>query len=982
MKYFSALVLFFFLQKLPAQPLQLTWDIGFSADSLPVSKSLDYGIARLGNQLLFVNSDEVHGEELWATDGSAVGTRLVLDIFPGTVTGHPHGFKEFGGAVFFLANSPNFGTEIWKTDGTTAGTFLLKDILPGAAGAMENTNFKGFVEFQGRLFFAADDGIAGTELWASDGTAAGTKLVADLAPDAGESAFPNDFLVLNNQLIFSAFSPDSGIEIWRSDGTSAGTFLLKDLEPGYENGFDKMLGASAGFAFFQQKTYVPSSIWTSKIWRTDGTPDGTFLLQEFPELHEIAFAGGLGGSAFFVAPQNANELALWISDGTKTGTVPLKTLPNISGGLESKTLFEKNGQLYFLVRGWNDSWWSCWRTDGTAAGTVQLSNQVENSEIFVDEGDMIFRIETQKISSFDDPPNLPAVSFIFPKLWLDNPSGKHFRQVGQQVFANFQNLDPKQKDFFGKINLTNGVVEPFFTFLKTEQISSFPQPIGNLNDQVFFTAIDPKSDRRSLFSMDSNSGERLHFDSLLESFPVLIRSVGHFSGGKFYFLRNREDHPIYWSELWATDGSLGNLQKMADLPFQYGLNFFEIAGKVIFNVNNSQFPNQNGLWETDGTAAGTKIFRPGNFRNPVRVGNWIYFLETIPTGNNQSSYEIWRTDGQAVEFFKNAGQSSVGGPPSYPFFYQIIDPAAVDGRYAEFTAASFGGWTYNELWVDAFGKLPKNGSTTFITGGHCFSFAYRDTFGSDAHSVLIWRTDTAGNSIKLGEILPNGGADYPCFLWATGVNGKIVLATGQNQNDCQAQIWLSDGQSAPQLFGLKTSNSWTNADFVRTDSMVVFPAHDGTGWAFWRSNGSPDSTFKIANFPTTASADHFPFSNFYVNGALLYFSADDGKHGEELWTLDLRSEKLVKLVEPTIFENEKWRIFPNPTSGEFSVFENENEVGLLEKVEVLDFSGRKLRSFWIARGEKPSVAGLPAGVYFVKCFLKNGQLRGLRLVKN
>ena len=86
------------------------------------------------------------------------------------------------------------------------------------------------VEFNSRLFFAAQDGTTGNELWSTDGTAAGTALVADANPGSGGSA-PNKLCVFNNKIFYSA-EVSNGRELWSSDGTAAGTAEFMDIKQG------------------------------------------------------------------------------------------------------------------------------------------------------------------------------------------------------------------------------------------------------------------------------------------------------------------------------------------------------------------------------------------------------------------------------------------------------------------------------------------------------------------------------------------------------------------------------------------------------------------------------------------------------------------------------------------------------------------------------------------------------------------------------
>src|SRR5204862_6327670 len=94
------------------------------------------------------------GIELWISDGTAAGTQVVYDIYPGSNSSDPAKFVNCEGVLYFVAKDGVHGKELWRSDGTATGTRMVKDIRPGAADGLVNC-----VTAVGNIvFFEAHDG--------------------------------------------------------------------------------------------------------------------------------------------------------------------------------------------------------------------------------------------------------------------------------------------------------------------------------------------------------------------------------------------------------------------------------------------------------------------------------------------------------------------------------------------------------------------------------------------------------------------------------------------------------------------------------------------------------------------------------------------------------------------------------------------------------------------------------------------------------
>ena len=188
------------------------------------------------NNLLYFVADDAEGEELWRSDGTLAGTQLVKDLDATTASSSPEHFRVVNNTLLFLSWAGGSTTDgLWASDGTTEGTTRIADVL-----VSQDINYYDYdhafgtvVSGLGLMFFVADDGVNGVELWVTDGTAAGTHMVKNI--NTLGSSSPRFFRAGSAHLYFAAQDDDGRAKLWRSDGTEVGTTIVKDIDP---TGFD------------------------------------------------------------------------------------------------------------------------------------------------------------------------------------------------------------------------------------------------------------------------------------------------------------------------------------------------------------------------------------------------------------------------------------------------------------------------------------------------------------------------------------------------------------------------------------------------------------------------------------------------------------------------------------------------------------------------------------------------------------------------
>ena len=328
---------------------------------------------------------------LWKTDGTPGGTTPLRGGFLFEPKGYdnPSPLAYVGGTFYFSAYDHEHGQELWASDGTSSGTRLVKDIAPGFLGEMPRSsapNANRVAGLGGKLYFVAHDDSAHSSLWVTDGTAEGTQPFFDPHPDiAFAGVMPP--LASGGMIYFMAFGAGTVAgpgELWRTDGTARGTIKLHEFrtDPQDNDSFADVwhsLGDDSVLLSAPASHDSPGR----ELWRSDGTPEGTVLVADIlpgPKSSQMSFLTLAGDSLYFSATRSSDPetgwpiYGLWKTDGTAAGTVPV--LEQVSGsrfGLLPVQLADFDGGL--ILTGYDpEHGRELWRSDGTAAGTTLVTD--------------------------------------------------------------------------------------------------------------------------------------------------------------------------------------------------------------------------------------------------------------------------------------------------------------------------------------------------------------------------------------------------------------------------------------------------------------------------------------------------------------------------------------------------------------------------------------------------------------------------------
>lgn len=617
------------------------------------------------------------GVALWKTDGTASGSRLIVDLSVGG--SDPYNLTDVNGTLFFASSG-----QLWKTDGTTAGTVRLVDTRGSISGLF---NMAGTLYFSGGSTLYGD----GYEPWRSDGTVAGTFMLKDIRPGFSEgysfSSYPRSFTQLNGQLFFLASD-----KVWVSDGTEQGTQLFEPASfsrqlVAHQNSLFFSTADAGGWRLLKRDVTEANSVAVERDGPGSGDSDPTAVVELRGALYlggsngesghelwkldpvsqvmslvkDIAPGSGgsyvrnlesLRGSLYFTASRQ-----LWVSDGTDAGTIPLATVDVLS------PFTEVGDKLFFEGNDRNGR--ELWVTDGTAAGTMMVVDIAPGQRYEYGAGFYPNSSYPGSFASFQGQLYFSTLGPDGRELWKSDGTQAGTVQV-LDIFPGYADYNPDYLNHSGPSDITNFNGTLYFaatkdrhrglwktdgtaegTVLVTNTVKS-PRSLRVVDDQLFFVASSRQRGDELWKSDGTAAGTAIVKDIRTGARSSGIQSLFH-AEGVLYFAA---DDGVHGRELWRSDGTTSGTRLVRDIRTGFDdtnrplssqpQDLAYLNGVLFFTADDGRSGRE--LWRTNGTAPGaTRVqdLRPGPVGSEpaqlVASGQYVYF-----SADTEAGRELWR----------------------------------------------------------------------------------------------------------------------------------------------------------------------------------------------------------------------------------------------------------------------------------------------------------------------------------------------------
>lgn len=768
----------------------------------------------------------------------------------------PSQFTVVGGVAYFRARSVATGFELWSTDGTPAGTALVADLRPGPVGSEPD----GLTVFQGAVYFAADDGQTGDELWmvAPNGT---PQLVADLVPGPGSSS-PASLTPAGNDLHFVATGAGGGAELYRLDGTTGVAQLVDDIRPGLLGSQPQELTPFRGGVLFSADDGVEGR----EPWFSDGTSAGTHLVRAI-----VAGSGGsvpvdfavVGNTAWFSAADASHGRELWQTDGTLRTTVLVRDILAGASSSDPRALVAlpvgRTTRIYFAAD-----------APGVGRELHMYDLSAQSVSLVADLNSGLLGSSPEDLTPFLGRLAFSAMNPVTGQsgrqLWILDPAGGGTTWIDvfpaityEDVSALTVSSSGRSATLFGLSG--QGVFATDGTQAGTLHTNCGPQNLGPLPGervafanptQIFgtepFMVEATVSGLTMLGDLNPGAGTR-------DSEPVATAMSPAFGTGSD--VAAAADDGVHGRELFVVDDATAQATLIDIRPGPEGSspqNITRIGDQLWMSADDGVHGAEP--WISSGTAGtatmvvdvrtGAEGSEPSGF---VAFGGFVYFV----VSNGISGVELWRTDA--------TGQGTAR------IAVLVANPGL--GMRTVWTSVVQG-----ELFVTVRSALP--------------SFAENK----------IWRTDgtLAGTTaVTLGHTEP----PLPLGVVASRIVYYVHRVSFLTYDQEIRSFDVTNGNET-LLSQVTASGDQFLAPAMVGSQFAVFFAGSRTGLEPWKTDGTVAGTGLIVDLrpgvsgsvPVTQS-----LQQVWGGSDRGYFPADDGANGVELWTTDGTAAGTVRLTQ-------------------------------------------------------------------------------------
>jgi uncharacterized repeat protein (TIGR01451 family) len=860
------------------------------------------GFVEVNGRVFFHADDVAHGEELWATDGTAEGTVLVKDTRPGPASGEIETIMGFNGQLFFSAIDTTLETEpynrsLWLSDGTAAGTQKVLDnagnpaILPSA-----------FTPFGDRLFFITYSSPNTSELWISDGTADGTRKLLDRNFFISLAFNLEEVAVIGDLFYFVADTPETGVELWVSDGTEIGTRLVRDIHIGPE---DAMINYMRPFG--ENLLFFANNGTHTALYFTDGTTEGTVQISPL-NINVGGYYSLVVNDQFFFSGEGEVNGAptgqeLWVSDGTLDGTYLVKDINPGSSHSGPEQFISFNGQAYFFASDEPTSRLGVWRSDGTADGTQKIFDFEQNQNLFqfTPLADQLFLNVENRLYAIDTDDNVTVIHEGFSEditvvgddlffrggdaLWVYHSTSKTLEELA--TFTDKSRLLSRGDRFYfvqrvgnrDELWTSNGTPEGTTLVYRLNH----PLDEGSARLDKYLTRIAAVfQDQLLLVPNDVAAGEELWISDGTPEGTRLLRDINQstydakifdmeLANDRLFLLVNgntndREDIPRY--SLWSLNLSDENATFISGGEF---VTLTSVNDKAVF----TQFVAENStveLWASDGTSKGTqKLETTVTVKGrPYRAGGNLFFLDRT---------QLMVTDGtsEGTKLLTTFQNNSLSTLPTVAtvgnLFFFVPEEESPERNLGKELWVSDG--TSEGTFVIAdLNEGPEDSNPGLLTRvGNMLYFT--------ANRTELWKTDGTTEGTERIDMLDPISPSSAIVSMAPV--GKVLYLSTQRslwRMDIESQlVELVRTDFPPSTFGNPTSP----VDLIASNNNIFFFLNVALqAPQLWSSQGTSESTQMLLD---TANLG---FGANWIGhiGPAFFATFEDDAHGQELWISD------------------------------------------------------------------------------------------------